>query len=198
MSHYSRRGFLKLGASVGVTLTATLGPTRLVRAEWPNEAAGRIEAFPLDSVRLTPGIFREQADINERYLDSLAVDRLLHSFRINAGIPSTATPYKGWEDPTCELRGHFSGGHYLSAVALASATSGNATLKARGDKLVEGLFACQAKSGNGYLSAYPEDLFEHLAQDKQVWAPFYTYHKIMTGLIDMHQFAGNTDALQID
>ena len=197
MSHYSRRSFLKLGASAGVTLTATLGSTRLVRAEWSSEAAGRIEAFPLDSVRLSPGIFREQADINERYLDSLAVDRLLHSFRINAGIPSTATPYRGWEDPTCELRGHFSGGHYLSAVALASATSGNATLKAHGNKLVAGLFACQAKSANGYLSAYPEDLFEHLALDKQVWAPFYTYHKIMAGLVDMHQFAGNTDALQI-
>jgi DUF1680 family protein len=197
MSHYSRRGFLKLGASVGVTLTATFGSTRLVRAEWSDEAAGRIEAFPLDSVRLTPGIFREQADINERFLDSLVVDRLLHSFRINAGIPSTATPYKGWEDPTCELRGHFSGGHYLSAVALASATSGNSTLKAHGDKLVAGLAQCQKKIGSGYLSAFPLDLFENLVQGKPAWAPFYTYHKIMAGLVDMHQFAGNTDALQI-
>ena len=60
-----------------------------------------------------------QEEINARYLDSLAVDRLLHTFRITAGISSTATPYKGWEEPTCELRGHFAGGHFLSAVALA-------------------------------------------------------------------------------
>ena len=110
--------------------------------------AGRLEAFPLPWVRLTPGIFKEQTEINERYLDSLEVDRLLHSFRLTAGIPSTATPYRGWEDPTCELRGHFAGGHYLSAVALASATSGNSNLKAHGDDFVAGLLACQAKSAN--------------------------------------------------
>ena len=91
--------------------------------------AGRLEPFPLASVRLAPGIFKEQEEINARYLDSLAVDRLLHSFRITAGISSSATPYKGWEDPTCELRGHFAGGHFLSAVALASAASGNSVLK---------------------------------------------------------------------
>jgi DUF1680 family protein len=47
------------------------------------------------------------------------------------------------------------------------------------------------------LSAYPTELFEHLAQDKPVWAPFYTYHKIMAGLLDMYLLAGNADALRI-
>ena len=46
---------------------------------------------------------------------------------------------------------------------------------------VAGLAACQGKIGTGYLSAYPTELFEHLAQGN-VWAPFYTYHKIMAGL----------------
>ena len=151
--------------------------------------------FPLASVRLAPGIFQEQEEINARYLDSLTVDRLLHSFRITAGIPSTATPYKGWEDPTCELRGHFAGGHFLSAVALASACSGNTVLKSRGDELVAGLDACQKKIGTRYLSAFPPELFEHLAQGKPVWAPFYTYHKIMAGLVDMYLHTGNADAL---
>ncbi len=198
MMNRSRRKFLK--TSAGAAGLSLVGPSAFVKALSAEESihpAGRLEAFPLHSVRLTPGIFKEQADINERYLDSLGVDRLLHSFRITAGIPSTATPYKGWEDPTCELRGHFAGGHYLSAVALASATSGNSDLKARGNELVAGLLACQAKSGNHYLSAYPEDLFEHLAQGKPVWAPFYTYHKIMAGLLDMYVHTGNTDAMQV-
>jgi DUF1680 family protein len=95
------------------------------------------------------------------------------------------------------LRGHFAGGHFLSAVALASAGSGNADLKARGDELVSGLAACQKKIGTRYLSAYPTDLFERLAQGKPVWAPFYTYHKIMAGLLDMYQLTGNADALQV-
>jgi DUF1680 family protein len=163
----------------------------------PHHPAGKLEPFPLAAVRLVPGIFQEQEEINARYLDSLAVDRLLHSFRITAGISSSATPYKGWEYPTCELRGHFAGGHFLSAVALASAGAGNTSLKSRGDELVAGLAACQKKIGTGYLSAFPNDLFERLAQGKPVWAPFYTYHKIMAGLLDMYLLTGNTDALRI-
>jgi DUF1680 family protein len=194
----SRRNFLK--TSAGAAGLCLVGPAAVAHASSANEPehpAGRLEPFPLASVRLSPGIFKEQEEINARYLDSLAVDRLLHSFRATAGISSTATPYKGWEDPTCELRGHFAGGHFLSAVSLAFAGSGNDALKARGDELVSGLAACQKKIGTRYLSAYPTDLFEHLAQGKSVWAPFYTYHKIMAGLLDMHQLTGNTDALQI-
>jgi DUF1680 family protein len=194
----SRRNFLKTSAgAAGFCVIGRSAVARALSANEPEHPSGRLMAFPLASVRLAPGIFQEQEEINARYLDSLAVDRLLHSFRLTAGIPSSATPYKGWEDPTCELRGHFAGGHFLSAAALAWAASGNAVLKSRGDELVSGLGACQKKIGTSYLSAYPAELFEHLAQDKPVWAPFYTYHKIMAGLLDMYLLAGNTDALQI-
>jgi DUF1680 family protein len=194
----SRRNFLK--TSAGAAGLCLIGPSATIHAlslEDHEHPAERLEPFPLASVRLGPGIFKQQEEINARYLDSLAVDRLLHSFRLTAGISSSVTPYKGWEDPTCELRGHFAGGHFLSAVALASAGSGNSVLRSRGDELVSGLAACQKKIGTRYLSAYPTDLFEHLAQDKPAWAPFYTYHKIMAGLLDMHQLTGNTDALEI-
>jgi len=196
--NHSRRSFLK--TSAGAAGLCLIGPSAAIQAFASNTTehpAGRLEAFPLAAVRLSSGIFRQQQEINAHYLDSLDVDRLLHSFRLTAGISSSATPYKGWEEPTCELRGHFAGGHYLSAVALASAGADNTVLKARGNALVDGLAACQKKIGSRYLSAYPTDLFEHLAQGKSVWAPFYTYHKIMAGLLDMHQLTGNTDALQI-
>jgi DUF1680 family protein len=198
MMDLSRRQFFKTSAgAAGLCLIAhstalhalTSGPS-----EYP---AGRLEAFPLASVRLTPGLFQQQAEINARYLDSLTIDRLLHSFRLTAGITSTATPYGGWEAPDCELRGHFNGGHFLSAAALSSASAGNSVLKSRGEALVSGLITCQKKIGTGYVSAFPEDLFERLAQDKPVWAPFYTYHKIMAGLVDMYLHAGNTEALQV-
>ena len=198
MTDRSRRTFLK--TSAGTAGLCLIGPSTVAHAlfvDGPEHPAGRLEPFPLASVRLGPGIFKEQEEINARYLDSLTVDRLLHSFRVTAGIASTVVPYKGWEDPTCELRGHFAGGHFLSAVALASTGSGNTVLKARGDELVSGLAACQKKIGTDYLSAYPTDIFEHLAQGKPAWAPFYTYHKIMAGLLDMHQLTGNPDALAI-
>ena len=198
MIDYSRRNFLRTStAAAGLCLIRSLAPAEVVGANTPSDASRRLTPFPLSSVRLAPGMFNEQAEINARYLDSLSVDRLLHSFRVTAGISSSATPYKGWEEPTCELRGHFAGGHYQSAVALASAASGNEVLKRKGEELVSGLAQCQKKSGNGYLSAYPPELFEHLAMGKDVWAPFYTYHKIMAGLLDMYVLTGNSDALQI-
>ena len=156
-----------------------------------------LSPFPMTAVRLLDGDFKRAADINERYLDSLSVDRLLHTFRLTASIPSSATPYGGWELPTSELRGHFVGGHYLSAVAFAYAGAGNTTLRDKGNAIVSELAACQKANGNGYLSAYPPDFFERLARGQQVWAPFYTYHKIMAGLIDMHLQAGNQEALSV-
>jgi DUF1680 family protein len=70
-------------------------------------------------------------------------------------------------------------------------------MKSRGNHLVAGLAECQKKVGTDYLSAFPASWFERLAAGKPVWAPFYTYHKIMAGLLDMYVFAGNSDALQI-
>lgn len=198
MTNRSRRDFLKTSVSAGgFCMVASSTAALALSAQQLRPSSGRLEPFPLSCVRLSPGMFRDQEEINARYLDSLAVDRLLHTFRLNAGISSNAMPYKGWEDPTCELRGHFAGGHFLSAVALANAGSANADLKERGDKLVAGLAACQQKIGTGYLSAFPPELFERLAQGRPVWAPFYTFHKIMAGLLDMYLLAGNSDALKI-
>ena len=67
--------------------------------------------------------------------------------------------------PTCELRGHFAGGHCLSALALAGA-SGNSDLQHKGHGLVAELAQCQKQIGTGYLSAYPAELFERLAKGK--------------------------------
>src|SRR5271157_8952 len=198
MTKCSRREFLSWTAAAGAASMLTpVGLASPPRTLAGAEARTGLTPFPLNAVRLSAGIFRDEAEINARYLDSLSVDRLLHTFLLTAGISSSAVPYKGWEDPTCELRGHFAGGHILSAVALASATSGNDVLKNRGDQLVAGLAECQKKIGTGYLSAFPAVLFEHLAEGKDVWAPFYTYHKIMAGLLDMHALTGNADALQI-
>jgi uncharacterized protein len=157
--------------------------------------SGRIEPFAMTQVRLLAGEVRAAAEINQVYLDSLATDRLLHSFRVTSGLTSTAKPYGGWEKPDCELRGHFNGGHYLSAVALAYASAGNDALRKSGDAMVAELARCQKAHGNGYLGAYPAGFFEKLTKGEKVWAPFYTLHKIMAGLVDMFVHTGNEDAL---
>lgn len=58
--------------------------------------------------------------------------------------------------------------------------------------------------GTGFISAYPPDQFimlEHGAkyggQKNQVWAPYYTLHKILAGLMDVYEVSGNKKALAI-
>src|SRR5579872_6367099 len=80
----------------------------------------KLKPFALSEVRLGDGPLRTAQGWNAGYMKRLPIDRLLHTFRVNAGIPSTAQPLGGWEEPTGELRGHFTG-HYLSACALGYA-----------------------------------------------------------------------------
>ena len=146
-------------------------------------------------MRLLDGPFKHAMELDQKYLLSLDVDRLLHVFRLNAGLPSSAKPLGGWEDPKCELRGHFVG-HYLSACALMYASTGHQRLKEKGNAVVAGLAECQAKLGNGYLSAYPEEFFDRLEAGKGVWSPYYTLHKIYAGLLDMYVYCDNQQALE--
>lgn len=154
----------------------------------------RVQSFALQQVRITSGPFLDAMNRNRKYMASIAPDRLLHTFRINAGIPSNAEPLGGWEQPANELRGHFTG-HYLSACAQLSAHLDDRDFMQIGNNLVTYLAACQKAHGNGYLSAFPEEFFDRLRADQKVWAPFYTLHKIMTGLLDMYRLCGNQEAL---
>ena len=192
MGVWKRRDFLARAAA-----TAALGvASRLAEAGVPSAMPFRVRPFPLSAVRLGPGLFREAVERNRRYVMSLDPDRLLHMFRVTAGLPTTAQPLGGWEQPENELRGHFTG-HYLSACALLHAAQGDAEVKARGDLLVAELAKCQAAMGGGYLSAFPEEFFDRLRRGDNVWAPFYTLHKIMAGLLDMHVLAGSEQALVV-
>ena len=157
--------------------------------------------FPLTDVRLLDGPFHEAMLRDQKYLLSLDPDRLLHTFRLNVKLPSAAQPYGGWEAPGCELRGH-SLGHYLSALALMYASTGEAEYLRRVNYLVGELAKCQAQAAaagyhSGYLSAFPESLIDRVENSQRVWAPWYTLHKIMAGLLDAHQYCGNDPALSV-
>lgn len=160
------------------------------------EAPAKVQSFEMAEVRLLPGIFKDSEAANLGYLKRLDSDRLLHNFRINAGLPSSAQPLGGWEKPDCELRGHFVG-HYLSACALMYSSTGNKEVKAKGDYITGELAKCQEKLGGGYLSAFPSEYFDRLNARQKVWAPFYTIHKIMAGMYDMHQHCDNKQALDV-
>jgi DUF1680 family protein len=159
------------------------------------------QPFPLTQVQLLDGPFRDAMMRDQQYLLSLDADRLLRNFRVNVGLPSDAKPYGGWEAPDCQLRGH-AVGHYLSACSMMFASTGDPKLKQRVDYLVAELAKCQNNSPaagfhEGYLSAFPETMIDQLEQGKPVWAPWYTLHKIMAGLLDANQYCGNAQALEV-
>ena len=155
----------------------------------------KVLPFPLTQVRMGNGPCQVAMEADRRYLQSLPPDRLLHTFRINAGLVSSAQPLGGWEAPDCELRGHYAGGHYLSACALMYASTGDDTLKKTAALVVSELANCQAAMKSGYLSAFPIEFFDRLLERQPVWVPFYTIHKIMAGLLDMYVYCGNAQAL---
>src|SRR5690606_6957801 len=58
--------------------------------------------------------------------------------------------------------------------------------------------------GKGYISAYPPDQVIMLesgatygGQNNQIWAPYYTLHKILAGLLDVYEISGNEKALAV-
>src|SRR5660397_51338 len=121
----------------------------------------KARSFPNASVILTESWVKDREDLNTEYLESLDPDRLLHNFRINAGLPSDAKPLDGWEAPYIGLRGHFVG-HYLSAVSSVVEKYKQPIFIQRLNYIISELYKCQQALGDGYLSAFPEKDFEKL------------------------------------
>jgi DUF1680 family protein len=157
----------------------------------------KVHSFDLRDVKLLDSPFWENQRRNAKWLLTIDNNRLLHTYRLNAGIPSKAKPLGGWEAPTIELRGH-STGHVLSGLALMFASTGEEIYKLKGDSLVAELKKVQdALDQNGYLSAFPQHFINRAIYEGRVWAPWYTLHKIYAGLLDMYLCCDNQLAFEM-
>ncbi|BBE15993.1 acetyl-CoA carboxylase [Aquipluma nitroreducens] len=166
---------------------------------YPNE-------FPLSDVKLLEGPFKHARDLNIEVLLKYDVDRLLAPYRKEAGLPEKAKSYPNWEG----LDGHV-GGHYLSALAMNYAATGNAECKRRMDYMISELKACQEANaqkypdwGVGYVGGIPNSagLWPKIKSGEvgviwKYWAPYYNIHKMFAGLRDAWLYTGNADAKQI-
>ncbi len=124
----------------------------------------KVIPFSLKDVRLLDGPFRHAMLLDQKVLFGFENNRLLHTWRINAGISSADSAYGGWEAPNVELRGHTLG-HILTACALMYASTGDGRFKAKADSLVAELAEIQkalpSRGFNpGYLSAFPEEFID--------------------------------------
>ncbi|XP_010519734.1 PREDICTED: uncharacterized protein LOC104799093 [Tarenaya hassleriana] len=162
-----------------------------------NTSGNFLKEVSLHDVRLDPNSIHWRAQqTNLEYLLMLDIDNLVWNFRKTAGLDAPGESYTGWEKPSSELRGHFIG-HYLSATAYMWASTRNDTLKEKMTSLVSALSECQQKIGTGYLSAFPTEFFDRFEAVQPVWAPYYTIHKILAGLVDQYKLAGSNQALKM-
>jgi uncharacterized protein len=172
------------------------------------------EPLPLKDVRLLPSPFLDAVQANHKYLLSLEPDRLLHNFRKGAGLAPKAEVYGGWEGDT--IAGHTLG-HYLSALALIHAQTGDAEAKRRVDYIVAELAECQTARGNGYVAGLlrkrkdgsltdGEEIFLEIMKGdirsggfdlNGAWSPLYNIHKTFAGLLDAQALCGNQQALHV-
>ncbi len=208
----SRRSAIKLGLSAGA-LPLLAAPSLLAaagRSTRRGVSPDRIRArpLPLDAVRLQGGPLKHAQDLIARYLLQLEPDRMLAYYRERAGLPRKAEPYDGWDGGGRNLTGHIAG-HYLSAVSLMWAATGEPRLKERADYMVRELKVVQDKHGDGYLSALEggREAFARLARGEiqsaafdlnGLWSPWYTLHKTFAGLRDAYRHTGNRTALAVE
>jgi DUF1680 family protein len=162
--------------------------------------------FPPAAIKLLDGPLKHACDVNIQALLAYDVDRLLAPYLKEAGLPEKAKGFSNWDG----LDGHV-GGHYLTAMAMNYATSGNAECKKRMEYIISELKACQEASevnnsewGIGYVGGMPNStaIWSKLQKgDFSVynasWVPWYNVHKMYAGLRDAYAYTDNEDAKNI-
>ena len=196
------------------------------------------EPLPLNKVTLDgDNRLTHNRDLDIRNLLSLNPLQQLYNYRDTYGLPTDGYPEAdGWDSPTTKLKGHGTG-HYLSALALAFASTADValrdTLRSRIALMVNTMRQCQERTfvwsdslgryfeardlapepelrrlkgtwadfdrykqdyrhyGYGYLNAIPAqhcvliEMYRAYNNEEWVWAPYYTVHKQLAGLIDI-------------
>lgn len=158
-------------------------------------------------IRLLEGSeFYEAQERMKGYLLSVDDDQMLYNFRKASGLDTRgAASMDGWDSEESQLRGHTTG-HYMSALALCYQATGDEKIKEKAVYMVQGMNECQTAFERvegiheGFLSAYSEeqfDLLEEYTPYPDIWAPYYTLHKIFAGLLDCYRYIGSEKALHI-
>lgn len=152
------------------------------------------------SVKLFEGEMIRREQENKKYLMSLENLYLLRSYRHEAGRFSDrehdVNALNGWEDLSCQLRGHFLG-HWLSAAAFHYQATEDVELKAKAEAILMELEECQKDNGGEWACSIPEKYLHWIGQGRNIWAPQYTIHKLFMGLVDVYRIMKVARALAI-
>lgn len=156
----------------------------------------RVESFPLQEVRLLDGPFKHACDLDVRVLLQYDTDRMLAPFRREAGLPKKAEVFSNWAG----MDGHVSG-HYLSALSMAYAATGDEECRERAEYMLSELAECQKANGDGYVGGIPggKAVWDKVragdgAAVSEMWVPWYNLHKMYAGLRDAWLYLGDDRA----
>lgn len=177
-------------------------------------AGGRLSAqeslypklFNAADVTLLDGPFKHARDLNIEVLLQYDVDRMLAPILHETGLKPKGEYYPNWEG----LDGHIIG-HYVTAIAMNYAETGDPRLGKVLDYMMKELQACADASrvnckgwGEGYLGGVPnskEIWTTFMAGDfklyKGAWVPLYNVHKMFAGLRDVWAYTGSEQAKKL-
>ncbi len=172
-----------------------------------------VQPAPLSAVRLLPSPYFTAVNANRVYLKQVEPDRLLHNFRRQSGLMPKGEVYGGWESDT--IGGHTLG-HYLSALSLMYAQTGDLECRRRVGYIVDELALCQAQSADGFVAGFTRRRGDAIEAGRLVfeevrrgdirarnfdlngcWVPLYSWHKLMAGLIEADRYCGEKRAIVI-
>ena len=156
-----------------------------------------LHLFPHQQVQLLESPFQNAMNVDLEYILKMDPDRLLAPYLSEAGLQPKAENYPNWENTG--LDGHI-GGHYLTALSLMYASTGNQEVLDRLQYMIDELEKAQ-DAGNGFLGGTPESkkLWNQISEGNinaggfslnDKWVPLYNIHKTYAGLRDAYQIAG--------
>jgi len=208
-----RTSVLLLSFLISLTVCLRASGQNTNPAQLAERRTVKLNALPLNHVRLTGGPLKTAQEADAKYLLELQPDRMLAFLRQHAGLKAKAEGYGGWDGPKRNLTGHIAG-HYLSAVSLMWAATGDQRFKERADYIVEQLKEIQDAQGDGYIGALEDgegvdgkqrfvDLSNGVIKSggfdlNGMWSPWYVQHKLFAGLRDAYRYADNQTALQVE
>jgi uncharacterized protein len=191
MKNNNRRQFLKTAAALAAGTAVMRSNAMMAMAVQTPTATQPNKLTQLDyaDVQLLDGPMLEQFQHNVSLFLNLPDDNLLKPFRQLAGQSAPGEDMGGWYtpskdfDPPKNMTGYIPGhsfGQYLSGLARAYAVTGDKTIQQKVHRLVDGFApTVTTKFYDGYC------------------IPAYTFDKTNCGLIDAHQFAGDSTALAV-
>lgn len=165
-----RRDFLKTApAAAGMVA----GVTRGARAQSAGSSSRlRLETFNYQGVKLRESRWQQQYQAARDYYFAVSDDDILQGFRSAAGLPAPGKPLGGW----CARDSSTVFGQWLSGMSRVYRATGDTAMR---DKAV-------------YLMT---EWAKTVGPDGNCRMRHYTYEKLVCGLVDMQEYAGQQDAI---